>query len=235
MSIIKPNTPMISQGQEFYPLTHASQIIKSDGTRLEQDGKIIIDGATGGGGAVDSVNGQTGEVVLSASDVGALSTAGGTATGSLWVNTEGEGDIGVQYAAGKFLYLYGNKANGTRGIYDSEQGSVFSVTSGGKLFNGTAVAAQTAHALASGAMMLTPCGSWSGEIAASGYTSTLSITPTTRSGFTFLGPVSWGSNSSYISVYGLYYYSSMIRLYMRNLKNSAITPTVELYGLYIKN
>jgi hypothetical protein len=33
---------------------------------------------TGGGGAVDSVNGQTGEVVLTASDVGAATTAQGT-------------------------------------------------------------------------------------------------------------------------------------------------------------
>jgi hypothetical protein len=47
----------------------------------QADGTVFQLGAGGGGGAVSSVNGKTGVVDLSASDVGALPTAGGTVTG----------------------------------------------------------------------------------------------------------------------------------------------------------
>lgn len=43
-----------------------------------QTGQFLYDGGSGGGGAVASVNGQTGVVVLAASDVGAYSQSAGT-------------------------------------------------------------------------------------------------------------------------------------------------------------
>lgn len=50
---------------------------------------IIVPGSGGGtgGGGVDSVNGKTGNVVLTATDVGALPTSGGTLTGKLTVGS----------------------------------------------------------------------------------------------------------------------------------------------------
>lgn len=50
------------------------------------DGKkqrVILTADIGGGGGVSSVNGQTGDVTLTASDVGALPTSGGTITGQV--------------------------------------------------------------------------------------------------------------------------------------------------------
>ena len=54
--------------------SNTGKVIGSDGTNL-----VWTEG--GGGGAVDSVNGQTGVVVLGATDVGALPITGGTVTG----------------------------------------------------------------------------------------------------------------------------------------------------------
>lgn len=65
-------------------LVEVADLIK---TQASNSGKVIgTDGTdliwtAGGGGAVDSVNGQTGVVVLGATDVGALPTTGGTVTG----------------------------------------------------------------------------------------------------------------------------------------------------------
>lgn len=51
------------------------------GKYLTTDGVNTSWATVSGGGAVDSVNGQTGTVVLDAADVGALATTGGTVTG----------------------------------------------------------------------------------------------------------------------------------------------------------
>ena len=48
-------------------------------------------GAPGGGGAVDSVNGQTGVVVLDAGDVGALDASSGYNTANGWLKLDGSG------------------------------------------------------------------------------------------------------------------------------------------------
>lgn len=45
--------------------------------------KLVSDGSGGGGGAVDSVNGQTGAVNLTANDVNALPITGGELAGNL--------------------------------------------------------------------------------------------------------------------------------------------------------
>lgn len=91
-----------------------------------------------------------------ANDVGALPLSGGTLTGSLWAQSTGEVDIGINYTSGKSLYLYGNYSTGTRGLYDSTVGTVISVTNSGATFYGnatTATAATTASKL--GATTLT--------------------------------------------------------------------------------
>lgn len=46
MTYKKPQTPIMNGTDGIYPLTTADQIIKADGSRLEQDGKIIADNAT---------------------------------------------------------------------------------------------------------------------------------------------------------------------------------------------
>lgn len=40
---LKPKTPLNIENSYFYPLTTADQVIKSDGSKLEQEGKIIAD------------------------------------------------------------------------------------------------------------------------------------------------------------------------------------------------
>lgn len=346
MSIIKPNTPMISQGQEFYPLTHASQIIKSDGTRLEQDGKIIVDGA---GSSltpesdiiVNSVDAQKyqldglditrtfeptvpfGESIPENADlndikylaIGNYFCSSGAISATLTNNPteyaflltvlspiskgiDNENDtwryrvrkildhMGHQYiqhchtegTAGEWIFgeweqiltsgstlpltggtiddnitvtsdtttryfscdvgsydirLLANTA-GNRGIYDNVTGTwlLKKDADNNVTLNGTAT---KANAVAATAVKIRSCSQWSGEIAKGSYSSTISITPTAISGYRFLGPVGWGSNSSYVSVYGLYYHNSQIRFYIRNLnENSAITPSIDLYGLYTK-
>lgn len=66
-------------------LVEVADLIKTQasnsGKVIGTDGTDLIWTAGGGGGAVDSVNGQTGVVVLGAADVGALPTTGGTVTG----------------------------------------------------------------------------------------------------------------------------------------------------------
>lgn len=231
MPILKPNTPMISQGQEFYPLTHASQIIKSDGTRLEQDGKIIINGGAGGGGAVDSVNGQTGEVVLTASDVGAVSTTGDTITGSIVSNTAAKGFV---CTVGDYDVRLMVSSNGNRGLYDNKNSKwlLSEDASGNITLNGTAAKASK---LESGSLAVLSCCDWSGEIAASGYTSRIDLDITQRSGYVFLDCTGYGSNSSYVCPYGMFKTEGgKLAIYFRNLSTSKITPSISFWGIYQK-
>lgn len=47
MAIKLPQTPMLTgKNEPFYPLTHASQVIKTDGSRLEQNGEVVADKAS---------------------------------------------------------------------------------------------------------------------------------------------------------------------------------------------
>lgn len=69
-------------------------VVKSvNGTTPDSSGAVTIST----GGAVDSVNGYTGKVVLGASDVGALSTSGGTVTGNITQtgNSSITGDVSI--------------------------------------------------------------------------------------------------------------------------------------------
>lgn len=54
-----------------------------NGTNIALQSDVSSGGGSGSGGAVSSVNGKTGAVQLTASDVGALSTGGGTVSGDL--------------------------------------------------------------------------------------------------------------------------------------------------------
>ena len=93
----KPQSP-IQSGEDFiYPITTADQIMKSDNSRLEQNGEIVADNSPKLGGIAASeyalktktvptsrtVNGKalSSNISLSSSDVGALAN-GGTATNS---------------------------------------------------------------------------------------------------------------------------------------------------------
>ncbi len=60
-------------------------VVYADNLNAIQDAIIELEngGGGGGGGAVTSVNGKTGVVTLSASDVSALPTAGGTMSGAI--------------------------------------------------------------------------------------------------------------------------------------------------------
>lgn len=72
-------------------------VVKSvNGNTPDSSGAVTIST----GGAVDSVNGYTGTVVLGASDVGALSTSGGTVTGNITQtgNNSITGDVSINGA-----------------------------------------------------------------------------------------------------------------------------------------
>ncbi|WAB08726.1 minor tail protein [Streptomyces phage Andris] len=64
-------------GVQLYSKAGLPYIMKGDGTVFQ------VGSGGSGGGAVDSVNGQTGTVTLDADDVGALPAAGGTLAGKL--------------------------------------------------------------------------------------------------------------------------------------------------------
>ena len=157
-----------------------------------------------------------------------LPTTGGTITGSIASNTSAKG---FNCTVGSYDVRLMANSNGNRGLYDNNTGSwlVCKDSSNKVTLNGFATN------VASGEISVKHCGSWSGEIEANGYTSTLSLTPTTISGYTFLYPLSFGSNSSYFCCYGLLYVGGKIQLYGRNINSKSITPTIDLYGLYIKN
>lgn len=169
---------------------------------------------TDGQGSVRSVNGQSDVVVLTASDVGAATED----------HTHTAADIGAMPDTYTAPVLSVNSKTGAVTLTAADVGALSST--------GTAAKAST---IESGAIRIRSCGQWSGEIEASGYTSTLSITPTAVSGYTFLYPVTYGSNSSYFCCYGLVYNSGKIQLYGRNINSKAITPTVDIIGVYIKN
>ena len=57
--------------------------------QVDDDGVITI--SASGGGAVDSVNGETGAVVLDAADVGALASGSGYNTANGWLKLDGSG------------------------------------------------------------------------------------------------------------------------------------------------
>ena len=46
MTYKKPQSPIMNGADGIYPLTTADQVIKSDGSRLEQNGKIVADNST---------------------------------------------------------------------------------------------------------------------------------------------------------------------------------------------
>lgn len=59
--------------------------------QVDDDWVITISASGGGGGAVDSVNGETGVVVLDAGDVGALDASSGYNTANGWLKLDGSG------------------------------------------------------------------------------------------------------------------------------------------------
>lgn len=67
MAYLKPQSPIKNGEDHVYPLTTYDQIIMSDGSRW--------DGVVSDVTAVSAVNGQTGNVTLKASDVGAAAAS----------------------------------------------------------------------------------------------------------------------------------------------------------------
>ena len=102
------------------PLGDPGQVaaVNDDGTGTEW-----VDQAGGGGGAVDSVNGQTGVVVLGAADVGALGATAG-AGGALSGNYPNPGlnDEAVQDLVGAMVD--GNTETGAALTYDDTNGKL---------------------------------------------------------------------------------------------------------------
>jgi hypothetical protein len=75
--------------------------------------------ASGGGGAVDSVNTQTGDVVLVATDVGALPLVGGTLSGSLTVSTGSITGVGASSTASGLALKVSGDAQPRLGVNSS--------------------------------------------------------------------------------------------------------------------
>lgn len=107
------------------------------------DPKNPIVSASGGGGAVDSVNGQTGVVVLDADDVGAVDIAGDTMTGNLGVptlllpaTTSSTGQI--QLDAQNLIHAYhGASATAHPNYFIGENSGNFTTDSSGPSTQGT--------------------------------------------------------------------------------------------------
>ena len=98
MAYKKPQDPLTNNGFGIYPLTTADQVILSDGSRLEKDGKINA----------DKLNGRTlaeimlalypvGSIYMSVSDTSPASLFGGT-----WESIGGRFLLGADsaYSAG---------------------------------------------------------------------------------------------------------------------------------------
>jgi len=76
---------------------------------------------------------------VTAEQVGALPSDGGTVSGSIFTKhpTGGETMVGAVYTDGNYLSLYANNSSGTRGMWDSKsQRTIISVTDTGATFSG---------------------------------------------------------------------------------------------------
>lgn len=78
--------------------------------------------ALGGVPTTRTVNGKalSTNITLSAADVNAVPVTGGTFTGSVYVDKNGESDVGVAFSGG-MLYLFGMKSSAKRGLYDNKK------------------------------------------------------------------------------------------------------------------
>ena len=65
-------------------------------------------------------------------------------TGGFTSVSSGETDLGIAYGSNKYLYLWGKPGDGSRGLYDTNKGSVITVTDSGATFYGTASYASSA-------------------------------------------------------------------------------------------
>jgi hypothetical protein len=91
---------------------------------------------------------------------------GAVNAGAVWAAhpTGGESDVGVSFASGKNLYLHANNSTGARGLYDTNKGSVISVTDSAASFNGNASTASVAAKLGRGGDTSLPMTFyWSGQ------------------------------------------------------------------------
>ena len=59
-------------------------------------------------------------------------------TGGFTSVSSGETDLGIAYGSNKYLYLWGKPGDGSRGLYDTNKGSVITVTNSAVTFYGTA-------------------------------------------------------------------------------------------------
>ena len=118
-----------------------------------------------GAGAVDSVNGQTGTVVLDAADVGALALTGGTVTGDV---SFGDNDKAI-FGASSDLQIYHQSSNGNS-IIKEQGGGILSLQSNGSeiSFYDTANSANMARFVTGGAVQLYHNGSTKFSTTASG-------------------------------------------------------------------
>jgi len=101
----------------------ANQVIKTDGA-----GTLAFTSISGG--AVDSVNGYTGAVVLDAADVDALALTGGTLTGDV---SFGDSDKAI-FGAGSDLQIYHTGSDSV--IQDAGQGDLYIKASNNLWFQG---------------------------------------------------------------------------------------------------
>jgi len=164
----------------------------SDGTTdqvLKTDGSGNISFATvSAGGAVDSVNTQTGTVVLDAADVGALALTGGTLTGDL---SFGDDDKAV-FGAGSDLEIYHTGAASR--IQDTGTGNLYIAGTNLQLTDST-ITDNYLQAVSGGALTIYHSGDAKLATTATGIDVTGTVT---ADGGAFTGDVTFGDSNKAI-------------------------------------
>lgn len=173
-----------------------------------------VDG-DGADGTVQSVNGQTGAVQLTAADVGAVASVNGK-TGNVMLTAE---DVGAV-----------ESVNGKTGAFSLTAEDV------GAAMATHAHTAAEANAIERGANGIIEANTVAnpGNIAVNSYISQYTVEATKIEGYRFVGVLTVSSNSSYTLPYATWHSGENIVYSLRNLSTKEVDPTVTFRCLYVQ-
>lgn len=117
--------------------------------------------------------------------------------------------------------------NGKTGDVTLDAAAVGALASGGT--------ANKAARIESDTLIVRSFGQWSGSIDASGTSGVVQITPTAVSGYTFVCPCGYSMGSHYIMLVAMIQAGAVVNVWMKNWAGSAVSSTMDFYGIYRKN